>query len=496
MILNRLNHSSLKHGPLKSSHLIHGSLTLSSSTKRLLSIVNRLLVVLLLCYLSACVKNEQLRTERVETNCLWGGTDCTNAILERYAQYDLGVIEFTERGNLYNRDDSNYVLRHINQLANTERGVAVFVFVHGWRHDADFNDDNVEQFRDFLSRASENEIVGKRKVVGVYLGWRGDFTRIPVAQQLSYWARKDVAEEVGDGGVTEVLSKLQQLVVQQFDDDGSADESLYKNTFVVIGHSLGGAIVLSALHDIMLKELVNADLTIGEGPNPCKKIKRFADAVMLLNPAIEANRVIQLKEVAARCLFGKDQPKLMHVLSSVGDTATRIFFPIGQYADFTRTLSPKKLQRKINGKEVILNESSLNVSTLGDLKQIRTAFLSFDEESKSWSLAQCRDDLSACGVKTPKAQANHIPTHENDPLVFIKTDKNFIEDHNDVFGCYVQSYITTVIFETQSVDKGYINADSNSKNVFMPDGCYHSGFDFKACFNNQLINYECDDDPR
>ena len=394
---------------------------------------------------------------------------------------------------MYNRDDSNYVLRRINEKANTDRGVAVFVFVHGWRHDADFNDSNVQQFREFLSRASENEIVGKREVMGLYLGWRGDFTRIPVARGLSYWARKDVAEEVGDGGVTEILSKLQQLLVQQFDDTNvNQADPLYKNTFVVIGHSFGGGIVLSALHDILLKDLVNADLSVGDGPNACKKIKRFADAVMLLNPAIESNRVIQLKEVAARCLFGKDQPKLMHVLSSEGDRANQIFFPLGQFADVTKTLSPKKLLRKINNKEIVLSESDLNVLTPGHLKQIRTAFLSFDEASQSWELVKCRDDLAGCGIKSSKAQANHITTNKNDPLAFIKTDKHFIKDHNDVFGCYVQSYISAVIFETQSVDKGYVNTTPGNGKANSIEGCDYSNFDFKTCFNNQLIDYECE----
>ena len=366
------------------------------------------------------------------------------------------------------------------------------MFVHGWKNNADFKNGNVRQFRKFLSSAAENELVGKRKVVGLYLGWRGDYTTVPVARNLTYWARKDVAEEIGDGGVTEVLSKLNQVLVQQFDDERAKD-TFYKNTFVVIGHSLGGNIVLSALHDILLRELINADVEINGGPNQCKKVARFADAIMLLNPAVEANRVIQLKEAAARCLFGKDQPKLMHFISSKSDSATQIFFPIGQYADITKTLSPKKLKRTIGGKEVILNEASLNVLTPGTLKQLRTAFLFFDNDTKSWSLKQCRDDLSGCGVTTAKAQANHMTTHENDPLVFLKTDKHFIKRHSDVFGCYAQSFITTVIFETQSVDKGFRNPSSSKNNQqrLDVDGCDHTGFDFRTCFHSQLEDYEC-----
>jgi len=269
---------------------------------------------------------------------------------------------------------------------------------------------------------------------------------------------------------------------------------LYKNTYVIIGHSFGSAIVLSALHDVLLNGLVQAKPLIFKGSAQCKKIKRFADALVLLNPAIEANKAILLKEAAAQCQFGKDQPRLMHVLSSDGDNATKVFFPIGQYANLTTTLLPKRLKREINGKEVILNERLLDITTVGNLEQIRTAYLSFDKDANDWKLAECKDSLEECGVTSEQRQQNHIPINDNDPLSFIKTDKNFIKNHNDVFGCYVQSYITAVIFETQAIDKGYRNQSIQLQETDKSEtieGCNHLDFDFKQCFNNQLEDYDC-----
>jgi len=439
--------------------------------------------------LSACLRNEQLRTEHVKGNCVWDNVDCRNSMIEEYPEYDLTFIEFTERGNLFSREDSQEVLDFINRQANHDDGVAVFVFVHGWKHNADFDDSNVQQFREFLSRAAENEIVGERKVIGLYLGWRGDITNVPIARDLSYWARKSVAEEVGAGGATEVFSQLHQILVQQFDNQ--IDNKLYKNTYVIIGHSFGGAIVLSALHDVLLKDLVEANTSLGNGPNPCNKIKRFADALLLLNPAIEANKVILLKEAAARCKFDERQPTLMHIISSDADNATKIFFPIGQYANITATLSPKKLERTVNGKKIILDERMLDVITAGNLEQIRTSYLSYDKEKNDWLLSRCRDDLAKCGITKKKQQKNHFTVREHDPLAFIKTDKHFIKGHNDVFGCYVQSFITTVIFETQSIDKGYLAKGSTPERSDSIEGCDHLNFDFKQCFNNQLDDYEC-----
>jgi len=443
----------------------------------------------LVSVLSACVKSGQLRTEYVADNCLWGERECRHSMLERYPEYDLAFIEFSERGNLYDRADASKVLEFINNKAKGNNGAAVFVFVHGWKHGADFDDSNVRQFREFLSKAAENEVVGRREVVGLYLGWRGDITKVPLARDLSYWARKSVAEEIGSGGVTEVFSQLHQILVQQFDDN-SKDSALYKNTYVIIGHSFGGAIVLSAMHDVLLNDLVSARPVDFSDEVQCKKIKRFADALVLLNPAIEANKAILLKEAAARCNFTDSQAKLLHVLSSDGDRATKVFFPIGQYADITKTLSPKKLSRVVGGKDVIIDERLLNVTTVGNLEQFRTGYLSYDKSNNDWRLANCKDGLEQCGVTRAKRQKNHFPIKENDPLSFIKTDKHFIKDHNDVFGCYVQSYISAVIFETQAIDKGYKQTSSSTQaNENM--ACNHLDFDFKRCFNNQLEDYDC-----
>jgi len=448
-----------------------------------------------LLVLSACVPNKQLRTELVTDNCIWDQADCRHSMLERYPEYDLGFIEFTERGNLYNRSHTQNIFNVINQYANTEQGVAVFVFVHGWKHNADFKDSNLVQFRDFLSRAAETEVVGKRKVFGLYLGWRGDYTRIPVFREVTYWARKSVAEEIGSGGATEIFSRLHQILVKQFEAE-EPETDRYRNSYVVIGHSFGGAIVLSALHDVLLKDLIDANPSTSEGPNRCQKIRRFADALILLNPAIEANRAILLKEAAARCIFDNDQPKLMHVLSSDGDIATRVFFPVGQTLNVTSTPGAKKLVRRVNGKDIILDEDNLDRITVGNLPQLRTGFLSYNNDQAQWMLADCRDNLEACGVVKPGQQANHFPTHPHDPLAFIKTDKHFIKNHNDVFGCYAQSFISTIILETQALDsrarrssKGKGISPEASESV---ESCDSRGFDFRPCFGHQLENYDCD----
>ena len=176
----------------------------------------------------------QLRTADLGGFCHTNRENCAGSFIERYPEHDLAFIEFTERGNLYNRDNSREVLKFIDEQAKQEDGVAVFVFVHGWQHTASHKDSNVQQFREYLSLAAENEVVGKRKVIGLYLGWQGKTNNVPGLKQLTYWSRKSVAEEVGAGGATEIFARLHQILISQYADQPS-DGPLYKNTFVIIG---------------------------------------------------------------------------------------------------------------------------------------------------------------------------------------------------------------------------------------------------------------------
>ncbi len=443
--------------------------------------------------LAGCLQNAPYRTAGLVDNCSFDANPCRHASIESYLEFDLAFVEFTQRGNIYDRAHSDAVMEHIEALAASETGVAVFVFAHGWKHNASTKDSNVVAFREFLSRAAENPFVGPRRVVGVYLGWRGGVTELPLIRELSYWGRKSVAEEIGSGGATEVISELQYSLVEGFREEDANPGRLYKNTFVVIGHSFGGAIVLTALHDVLLTELIAANgekrrLNLAQ----CAKVKRYADGIILINPAIEANRVILLREAAAKCQFGADQAELLHVLSSEADIATSRYFPLGQSINLSTTLSPETLIREINGKRVELSEHDLDVTTAGNYAPLRTGYLYRDIVGGRWQNRSCIESLEACGIRSEEDIKNHIPTKVHDPLVFLRTDANFIKDHNDAFSCYVQAYITTVMFENQATDSGYATAEVDELAGTSLANCRPQGFDFAQCFNNQLYDYDCE----
>jgi pimeloyl-ACP methyl ester carboxylesterase len=203
------------------------------------------LLALVALILAGCAPNEPYRTKGAKTCPL----DCGDATIEHHAQegetYDLAFVEFTERGNVFNRDQMEEVLTYVSGLAHPQReggddGVLLVVFVHGWKHSAKPGDPNVDDFRDLLRTAARLSVNGGRRVVGVYVGWRGASVPVWGIEQITYWERKNVAEQVGKGGVTELQTRLEHIVLDT--------DQPNRNLFLVIGHSFGGASVLYALN--------------------------------------------------------------------------------------------------------------------------------------------------------------------------------------------------------------------------------------------------------
>lgn len=471
------------------------------------------LMLLVILGLTACASKKPYRTHVEPVNCDQAFDDCGASIIENYSNYDLTFIEFTERGNFTSRRNSQRVLNFIKDQTSlsgkaNQSGAAVVVFVHGWKHNAKASDENVIEFKEMLSQFSNNKVFGERRVIGLYVGWRGLSVSLPWFRELTFWERKDVAEEIGAGGVTEVLTRLNQALITKpmekdlilRSDDLTAPRQVDRNALLIIGHSFGGAIVMSALHDVYLNNILAAQpkVNIKSYPVNCNKVEKFADGVVLLNPAIEANRGFQLKEAVSECNFGR-QPKLMHVISSDGDSATKTFFPIGQWLNVTISRDQEDLDLDVRGKQIDISENELDINTIGNLQHFRTGYLKSAEGGESWVYRRCNNDseegLKDCGITSKRALKNHFPYVASSPLSFIKTDAHFIKNHTDIFNCKVQSYLTTIMHETQAVDHGAQYETIFPKKKYSENrsqrlaGCGINNFNFGQCFNSQLRDF-------
>ncbi|OQV65927.1 hypothetical protein AK51_14675 [Serratia nematodiphila DZ0503SBS1] len=122
-----------------------------------------------------------------------------------------------------------------------------------------------------------------------------------------------MAEEVGRNGVKDFLIKLESIVGKN-----------NNNFMLTVGHSFGADILLSALNDNLLERMRTAENN--------STLKPFGDGLILLNPAVEANQALLLKESSMRLgAQGKPMPSLMYVISSRADIPTNVAFPVGQF---------------------------------------------------------------------------------------------------------------------------------------------------------------------
>ena len=144
--------------------------------------------------------------------------------------YDLHFVEVDDQGALY-PGEATYGDAHgqldafIAALRDTiarkgrealAGGVSVAIFVHGWKHDAASDDDNVRKFRSLLCAMAEIERrPGNRAVVGLYFAW--DAKRFPLdtnnaALNVTFWDRERAADRVAQGVVRELLARVRSIV--------------------------------------------------------------------------------------------------------------------------------------------------------------------------------------------------------------------------------------------------------------------------------------------
>jgi hypothetical protein len=195
---------------------------------------------------SACTSIVEIRTEhsavpvtslgdaRLE-RCVTGhrAPDEIANSLEDYRDFLIGYVEFNDQGWLYPSKEKGQP-DQIQALVHRMRGdlvkygdsnLVTLVFVHGWHHNARDNDCNVNEFRGMVERTHEvfshQRPDGKDwRVVGVYVGWRGEAVDVPVLKYSTILDRRYAAEHVAKGSVRELFAELRQL---ELEHTGSGD---------------------------------------------------------------------------------------------------------------------------------------------------------------------------------------------------------------------------------------------------------------------------------
>jgi hypothetical protein len=246
--------------------------------------------------------------------------------IEHLSEYSLSVIEFDDQGWYHDIAQRDALISFLEETRRED--LLIFLFVHGWKHNAAPSDDNLRSFRALLSdaRASENQKKTSRRVLGVYLSWRGrSLYGNWLWMNASFWTRKSAAFRVAIGSVREILAKIR--AEQRDRNRHSIDDPLQRTgegtRLVLIGHSFGGLILYSAVAENLIESVTRRDERV---------VRPFGDLVILVNPAFEATRYQPLlTALLARRGFPPDQRPCFLAVTASNDAATGRAFPIGRW---------------------------------------------------------------------------------------------------------------------------------------------------------------------
>jgi len=221
--------------------------------------------------------------------------------------YELAFIEFGEQGSY---QDPTQLQNAVDLIKRTPRPL-VITYVHGWHHGASSAD--VDRFSEWLSEISKTQLIRDSGLhpIGVYLGWRGESTTIPVVRQFTFYSRKAAAERLASNfDCYDAIAAVSQAARESHGAGGQYT--------VLIGHSFGGLVV-----ERSVAHAINAEM---HGHAAADR-SLPADLILMVNPASDSILTRQMIAALASRHTENSRPFLVS-LTSTADAATGMAFPI------------------------------------------------------------------------------------------------------------------------------------------------------------------------
>jgi hypothetical protein len=335
----------------------------------------RIALVMLAAGLVACTSKAIIRSRAGETCSVTPGksvTECALYSIEEHrgqlaphrpeeVDFMLGVVEFSDQGWLQNPAQLDGFMRRIEQEAG-DQPVVLVVYVHGWKHNADVCDTNLACFREVLRMIRASELRGvaaravgqersPRKVIGVYVGWRGLSVDAGPLRNISFYTRKEAALHVAQGSARELFARLRDFQSRQ---NAKNPDSVIATRLVLIGHSFGALVVYHAVSQFLMESATG---------QPTEIVESYGDLVILVNAAFEASRYEPLhRQATGRADYNECQQPAFVAVTSKADWATKVTFPVGRW-----------LGTRIQALSFIdADERDATLNTPGHLKRYRT----------------------------------------------------------------------------------------------------------------------------
>lgn len=302
---------------------------------------------------------------------------CQKSVKISPRSINIAYVEIDEQGYF---QDPGQVESAIDALPPGSRPQYVVVFVHGWLHNASETDEQLLAFKCALNDLQAMDTNEHYDVVGIYIGWRGESLQVPLLKYLTFWDRKNTSEEIGRGSLVEFLTRLERHL---------KPEASSPNRLMLVGHSFGASVVFNSISQILLERFIVDAEDVRAQRAPRRALARrgmisgYGDLVVLINPAIEAMRLMPFFTALNTYTGNRDfplsptQPPRLIVLSSEGDWATRKTFPAARavstvfegYTDITIEIPSIKASSR---EELRLSERYLDWQAMGNVEKLYT----------------------------------------------------------------------------------------------------------------------------
>ncbi len=383
---------------------------------------------------------------------------------DQQSYYDLLFVEFDDQGQPFHREAITQVMNLLNMFPGD---VIVLLFVHGWRHSARENDENVGSIHRLLHTLGHTEALRSkgdtpRRVVGIYVGWRGmSLHWAGILENTTFWGRKAAAMRVALGSVRELLARLRQFRLKARLDhrDGTR--------LIITGHSFGGLIVHAAISEYLVESAVT--------PNESSVVVSFGDMTILVNPAFEASRYYPLHSIVATKQFAPRQAPVFISVTAQNDWATGIAFPAGRLLSFLTESATNTRERQASLKTMghipwmKTHELTKSLSAAKrDIKLVeqkklndaeRDARISQEDEDFRKFLERetgCDGRLLPGWTRTytegaqlknvcPEPEKGEGPISSESPFWVVRASPDVVNGHNGIFGFMFLDFLRQVL---------------------------------------------------
>ncbi len=239
--------------------------------------------------------------------------DAKDARVEKH--FSVAYLEYCELeselckgpGQLFSQQQLQSIQQQVEASNAAGEATLVVVYVHGWHHNASSEDGNVKYFDHMLARYADALARAGRantRVLGVYVGWRGESIAAPIASVFTVADRGRTADLLAKRGT--IASDL--AVIAAAVQKGSASSRM-----IVTGHSFGGRLISRAL----LPRFEKTYLPLGDKA-----------LIVTLNAAIGADAFYELYQ-PARLSAAAARPTWLNI-TSLDDWATRRTYPVAR----------------------------------------------------------------------------------------------------------------------------------------------------------------------